>query len=83
MPSLYALSAQINYMKTADPMLKESVRGLLATWGRVVELSECLENLWRVLEGAGGDWEVHIAGKIKKVERWVDSIKSKNQYLQI
>ena len=56
-------------MKTADPLLKESVNGLLATWGRVVVSMECFDNLWRVLEGAGGEWEINIAGEIRNVER--------------
>lgn len=71
MPSLYALSAYIDHLKTADPILKESVKGLLATWGRVVEMHECFDSLWRVLDDEGGDWELDVAGEIKKVERWV------------
>lgn len=74
MPALYALSAYIDRLKTTDPLLKESVKGLLATWGRVVESQECFDTLWRVLEGEGGDWESDIAGDIKKVEKWVVSL---------
>jgi hypothetical protein len=77
MPCLYALSAHMNHMKTTDPLLKESTRALLATWGRVVVSKECFDNLWRVLEGAGGEWEIDIAGEIKKVERYADLIRSK------
>lgn len=73
-PALYALSAYMDRLKTADPLLKESVKGLLATWGRVVESHECLDTLWRVLEGEGGGWELDIAGEIKKVEKWVASL---------
>jgi hypothetical protein len=69
MPSLYTLSDHMNRMKTADPLLKESVNGLLATWGRVVVSMECFDNLWRVLEGAGGEWEINIAGEIRNVEQ--------------
>jgi hypothetical protein len=64
----------MDYMKTTDPLLKESMRGLLGTWGRVVVSSECFDNLWRVLEGAGGNWEIDIAGEIRRVERCVDFI---------
>lgn len=71
MTSLYALSAHLDHTKTADPLLKECVNGLLATWGRVVVSEECLENLWRVIEGEGGEWNVDIAGEVKRVERSV------------
>lgn len=75
MPCLYTLSAHLNCMKTADPLLRESVNGLLTTWGRVVVSEECLSNLWYVLEGAGGDWLITIAGDVRKVERYVHHIK--------
>jgi len=57
-------------------VLKESVGGLLATWGRVVASEECFDSLWRVLQGAGGAWEIDTAGEIKQIERWVISVKS-------
>jgi hypothetical protein len=69
MPCLYALSAYMNRMKTTDPVSKEFVSGLLATWGRVVASDECFDSLWHVLKGAGGAWEIDIAGEIRKVER--------------
>lgn len=69
--SLYALSALVDKKKTADPVLKENVKGLLATWGRVTMFEECLSGLWRIVEGEGGQWQVDIAGGITRVERSV------------
>lgn len=69
MPSLYTLSAHMERTKTVDPLLKESMRGLLSTWGRVVMSKECFEQVMHVLEGAGGDWQINIAGEIQRVER--------------
>jgi hypothetical protein len=79
MPCLYSLSAHMNRMKAADPLLKESVRGLLATWGRVVVSKECFDKLWCVLEGAGGEWEIDIAGKIRTTDQWVDFVRLKEK----
>ena len=80
MPCLYALSAYMDRTKTTDPMLKESMNSLLATWGRVVVSSECFDNLWCVLEGVGGAWEIDIAGEIRAVERWVISSESQQKH---
>ncbi|KIJ70504.1 hypothetical protein HYDPIDRAFT_143972 [Hydnomerulius pinastri MD-312] len=66
-PALYALMFHLDRTKTSDPVLKESVKGLLATWGRVVERQEGVDTLWSVLQDERIEWEVDIAGEIKHV----------------
>jgi hypothetical protein len=58
-------------MKTSNPTMKESIRGILATWGRVVTAQEGIDILWMIVSGNGGDWEVNIEGDIKRIERYV------------
>ncbi|KAH7930074.1 hypothetical protein BV22DRAFT_1191545 [Leucogyrophana mollusca] len=68
-PALYALLHHMDTTKVSDPVVKESVKGLLATWGRVVERREGIEVLWAVLQEERIDWDINIAGDIKRVSR--------------
>ena len=68
-PSLYSLLSTLERTKTADPALREAVRGLLVTWGRIIEAQEGVAILWACVEDQGGQWSVDIAGELKKVER--------------
>ena len=70
--SLYALMALVDKKKIADPVLKENVKGLLATWGRVTIFEECLSNLWRIIEGEGGQWKLDLGRGVARAERSVD-----------
>ena len=63
----------LHQIKTADPILKESLRGLLSTWGRVVESQEGVEMMWSIIEGDGGDWDLLVDGKIKRIPKCVIS----------
>lgn len=67
--ALYSLLAHMDRMKTSDPVLKESLRSLLGTWGRVSVSQECVEALWDVIDGGGGEWKILIDGEIERVER--------------
>lgn len=69
--TLYALLGTLARVKTADPTLKESVRGLLHTWGRVVPVEEAVAILWACVDGQGGDWTVDISGSVRRVEKCV------------
>lgn len=69
--SLYALLGTLARVKTADPTLRESVRGLLLTWGRVVPVEEAVAILWACIDGQGGDWTVDISGSVRRVEKCV------------
>jgi hypothetical protein len=69
--SLYALLGTLAHMKTADPTLRELVRGLLVAWGRVVPTDEAVAILWACVDGQGGEWAFDIAGGVKRVEKCV------------
>jgi hypothetical protein len=69
--SLYGLLGALARLKTSDPGLRESVRGLLLTWGRVVPIDEAVAILWACIEGQGGDWTVDIAGNVRRAEKCV------------
>jgi hypothetical protein len=69
LPELYSISASVAHKKSADPSLRSSLDGMLATWGRVVDTTEGIAVLWRIIDQPGHDWDVDIAGHIKRVER--------------
>lgn len=64
-PALYALIFHLDTMKGSDPVLKESVKGLLATWGHVVEMQSGVSTLWSVIQSERTYWEVDISGNIR------------------
>lgn len=70
-PVLYAILMHLEAIKTSDPALKESVRGFLITWGRVVGASEGIDTLWAVVLGEGGEWKADVAGNLSRVEGYV------------
>ncbi|KAG6378921.1 hypothetical protein JVT61DRAFT_13206 [Boletus reticuloceps] len=61
-PALYALIFHLDTVKASDPVLKDSVNGLLATWGRVVGTQDGLNTLWSVIRSERIYWEVDISG---------------------
>ncbi|KAJ7498954.1 hypothetical protein FB451DRAFT_1334528 [Mycena latifolia] len=67
--ALYSLLYHLDQIKTSDPSLKEMLRGLLETWGRVVNTTEGLAVLWSVIEGQGGEWRVDLEGQITRLEK--------------
>ena len=71
LPALYSLAACMSSKKTKDPALQESIDGIISTWGRIVDAAEGIQVVWRVVGGEGGDWEVDVAGQIKRSERQV------------
>ncbi|KDQ64472.1 hypothetical protein JAAARDRAFT_116363 [Jaapia argillacea MUCL 33604] len=66
-PSLYALLDHLEGRKTSDPEVKESIRGLLTTWGRVVSNAEIVDGFWSIILGEGGHWSVDVAGGVQRV----------------
>ncbi|KAI0317004.1 hypothetical protein OF83DRAFT_1276666 [Amylostereum chailletii] len=68
-PALYAILAALERTTAADPAVREGVRGLLLTWGRVVAASEAVAILWACVEDQGGIWTADITGELKRVER--------------
>ncbi|EIW76151.1 hypothetical protein CONPUDRAFT_110885 [Coniophora puteana RWD-64-598 SS2] len=67
-PALYALLSHLERVRASDALLKPSVRGLLMTWGRVIEAKEAVDTLWSIIQGEGIHWSVDIAGEIRRVE---------------
>jgi hypothetical protein len=58
-------------VKTSDPNLKDSLRGLLVTWGKIVGTSEGIVSLWSILESGQGLWKLDLDGQIRKSEECV------------
>ncbi|KAI1789539.1 hypothetical protein LXA43DRAFT_1075305 [Ganoderma leucocontextum] len=67
-PSLYALYGYLEGAKASDPVLRESLKGYLETWGRIVGSAEVISTLWRIIDGEGGNWRVDITGTISRAE---------------
>jgi hypothetical protein len=66
-PSLYLLSYDLEKFKTADPRLRESITGLLLSWGKIVDENEGTRVLWSVVEGGkDGDWKFNLEGQFWK-----------------
>lgn len=59
---LYTLASLYHSSKTGDPNVRESLHGLLNTWGRIVSSSDAIDGLWRIISGSGGNWELRVDG---------------------
>jgi hypothetical protein len=69
-PALYSLFHHIEKVKTSNPSLKESLRGLLVTWGKIVGQPEGIDILWRIIvSNEGGGWQVDLEGHIRKLTK--------------
>lgn len=64
-PTLYALVFHLDTIKASDPVFKESVKGLLATWGRVVGTQDGVGTLWSIVQSERIFWEVDVSGDIR------------------
>ena len=69
LPALYNALFCLDDKKTSDPRAKESLRGVLETWGRIVTFDEAVSGLWSIINNEGGEWEVNIAGELMRVGR--------------
>ena len=67
-PSLYALHSHLEGAKTSDPILRESLKGFLETWARLVGSREVIDILWQIINGDGGTWRINVAGEITRIE---------------
>lgn len=65
-PALYALIFHLHTIKASDPVLNESVKGLLGTWGRVVETQHGVNTLWSIIQTERIYWEVDVSGNISR-----------------
>ncbi|EIN10764.1 hypothetical protein PUNSTDRAFT_112574 [Punctularia strigosozonata HHB-11173 SS5] len=68
-PPMYAIYEELEKLKAGDPERKESIRNLLATWGKLVNASLGVSMLWRIVNGDGGNWKVDITGEIARTHR--------------
>ncbi|KAL5487549.1 hypothetical protein ACEPAI_5657 [Sanghuangporus weigelae] len=66
---LYTLLEHLLVSKTADPMMRETVEGLLGIWTRTAGKEEIVGALWEVVDGRGGEWDVDDAGELRVFER--------------
>ncbi|KAK0461884.1 armadillo-type protein [Desarmillaria tabescens] len=68
-PSLYSLLEHLEHVRTSDPTTRETVRGMLETWGRVVEKEEGTRIIWSIVQNEGGEigWKVDLEGLIYQV----------------
>ncbi|KAI0698516.1 hypothetical protein C8T65DRAFT_660439 [Cerioporus squamosus] len=67
-PSLYTLYSHLEGAKASDPLLRETLKGFLETWGRLVGSTEVLDTLWTIIDGEGGAWRADVAGSISRTE---------------
>lgn len=68
LPALYSLKEHVS-RKLVDPSLQQSLHGLLVTWGRIIDPSDGINTLWKIIEGDDLGWEVDVAGKIRRREQ--------------
>ncbi|KAF6762641.1 hypothetical protein DFP72DRAFT_876446 [Ephemerocybe angulata] len=65
---LYSLFFYLSSQKTTDPRLKESVQGLLVTWGKIVDPSRAVDLLWALIqEGQEQYWSASLDGTIRLI----------------
>ncbi|EGN93069.1 hypothetical protein SERLA73DRAFT_163744 [Serpula lacrymans var. lacrymans S7.3] len=67
-PTLYSLLYHLDQTKLSDPVLKESIKGLLTTWGRVIDRKEGLDIMNNILRGDRIGWQVDVTGEVKRVD---------------
>ncbi|CAA7259732.1 unnamed protein product [Cyclocybe aegerita] len=66
-PALYLLFFDLQQCKTADPQLKESVMGLLKSWGKITDPIEGSPILWSIIEGGKeNEWKFDLEGNFWK-----------------
>jgi hypothetical protein len=68
-PVLYSLFHHMEKVKSSNPDLRESLRGLLITLGKIVGQPEGLDILWHIIESNEGGWHVDLEGHIHKLAK--------------
>jgi len=83
-PELYLLSYDLDKVKTADPHLKESISGLLLSWGKIIDQAEGSRTLWSIVEGnKSSQWHFDLEGRFWKTKQYVDDMLKIWIYLMI
>jgi hypothetical protein len=70
-PALYAISRVLQEYGTADPTLRESVHGLLMTWGRIVDAGEGVTIMWKIIQDYDQAWHLDVAGQLSRSPQFV------------
>ncbi|KAM6495912.1 hypothetical protein JOM56_008618 [Amanita muscaria] len=68
-PVLYSLLYRLDQIRTSDPTLRDSVHGLLVTWGKIVEKSGGLDCIWLISQSDEIYWNVGLDGDIRQVHK--------------
>ena len=68
-PQLYSLYEHLQNSKAVDPVLLETIEGLLSTWARAATRSEAVEILWEIIDGEAWDWDVGEDGDLCITQR--------------
>ena len=69
-------------MKASDPLLRETLKGYLDTWGRLLGSAEIITTLQKIIDGEGGSWRVDIAGEIYRADEYVVHLLHTNHVLK-
>jgi hypothetical protein len=65
-PALYSLLYCLDKVKTSDPNMKESLHGMLLTWGKIVTESQGVDTLLSITKnGQEGEWKIDLEGHIQ------------------
>jgi len=59
---LYSLLHCMDQVKTSDPTLMHSLRGLLITWGKIVDPSNGIDTMWHLVEDEAESWKIDSNG---------------------
>ncbi|KAL0949934.1 hypothetical protein HGRIS_009961 [Hohenbuehelia grisea] len=66
-PALYSLLFHFEQVKTSDPGVIDTLRGLLRTWGRVIGQEEGLSSFWKMIHDDQPGWQVDLEGHIRRL----------------
>ncbi|KAG6854762.1 hypothetical protein C0991_001189 [Blastosporella zonata] len=63
---LYSLLYHMDHVKTMNPSLRESLRGLMVTWGKIVGAADGVNILWSIMQSEETKWTIDLEGNIKR-----------------
>ncbi|KAG6873310.1 hypothetical protein C0995_000463 [Termitomyces sp. Mi166 len=67
--TLYSLLHHVDHVKTVDPSLRESLRGLMITWGKIVSTADGVRILWLILQSEEVKWTIDLEGNISRATK--------------
>ncbi|KAG6896934.1 hypothetical protein C0992_005199 [Termitomyces sp. T32_za158] len=68
-PTLYSLLHYMDHVKTVDPSVREPLRGLLITWGKIVLNADGVRILWSILQSEEVNWTIDLEGHINRTNK--------------